>query len=67
MFKTAGQMIFRSYKLVIQNAMTYGNDVRDPNCEMERIHVNLESLELQRTNADGVTKKIREQSPSGKA
>jgi hypothetical protein len=35
------------------------NDVRDPNCEMERIHVNLESLELERTTADGSTRETR--------
>jgi hypothetical protein len=34
------------------------NDVRDPNCEMERIHVNLESLELKRTSATGLTREI---------
>jgi hypothetical protein len=28
------------------------NDVRDPNAERERIHVDLESFELQRTTAD---------------
>ena len=33
------------------------NDVRDPNAEMERIHVDLESFELQRTKADGLTRK----------
>lgn len=32
------------------------NDVRDPNHEMERIHVNLENLELLRTTADGITR-----------
>lgn len=37
------------------------NDVRDPNCEMERIHVNLDSLELERTNAHGMIREIREQ------
>jgi len=30
------------------------NDVRNPNCEMERIHVNLESMKLERTTADGL-------------
>ena len=39
------------------------NDVRDPNGDMERIHVNLESLELERTNADGQTREKRDQSP----
>jgi hypothetical protein len=32
------------------------NDVRDPNAERERIHVDLESFELQRTTADGITR-----------
>jgi hypothetical protein len=32
------------------------NDVRDPNAEMERIHVDLESFELKRTKADGMTR-----------
>lgn len=30
------------------------NDVRDPNGEMERIHVNLENFELQRATADQI-------------
>ena len=30
------------------------NDVRDPNVEMERYHVNLDNLELIRTTADGI-------------
>jgi hypothetical protein len=37
------------------------NDVRDPNGEMERVHVNLESLELERTHADGISKPKREE------
>jgi hypothetical protein len=32
------------------------NDVRDPNHEMERIHVNLDNFELKRTTADGITR-----------
>jgi hypothetical protein len=31
------------------------NDVRDPNQEMERIHVNLENFELRRTTAKEIT------------
>jgi hypothetical protein len=38
------------------------NDVRDPNCEMERIHVNLDTFQLHRTNADGLMREFREQS-----
>jgi hypothetical protein len=38
------------------------NDVRDPNWEMERIHVNLESLELKRTSATGVIREITAES-----
>jgi hypothetical protein len=37
------------------------NDVRDPNHEMERLHVNLDSLELLRTTADGITRELRGQ------
>ena len=37
------------------------NDVRNPNLEMERIHVDLENFELLRTTADGVTREIRGQ------
>lgn len=37
------------------------NDVRDPNHEMERIHVNLDNFELKRLSADGVTREIRGQ------
>ncbi len=37
------------------------NDVRDPNHEMERIHVDLENFELKRLNADGVTRENRRQ------
>ena len=33
------------------------NDVRDPNAEMERIHVDLESFELKRTTADGLIRR----------
>jgi hypothetical protein len=32
------------------------NDVRNPNGEMERIHVNLENFELYRTNAEGIVR-----------
>jgi hypothetical protein len=32
------------------------NDVRDPNTEMERLHVDLDSLELRRTKADELTR-----------
>ncbi|HYG02742.1 MAG TPA: hypothetical protein VD927_09865 [Chryseosolibacter sp.] len=35
------------------------NDVRNPNGEMERIHVNLENLELKRLTAEGVTRELR--------
>lgn len=31
------------------------NDVRDPNQEMERIHVDLENFELRRATADELT------------
>jgi hypothetical protein len=34
------------------------NDVRNPNFERERIHVDLEKLELKRTTADGLTREI---------
>ena len=37
------------------------NDVRNPNSEMERIHVELDSFELKRTNAEGLTRENREQ------
>lgn len=37
------------------------NDVRDPNHEMERIHVNLDNFELKRLSAEGVTNEIRSQ------
>jgi hypothetical protein len=37
------------------------NDVRDPNNEMERIHVDLEKFELKRLNAEGLTREIRGQ------
>ena len=33
------------------------NDVRDPNADMERIHVDLESFELKRTTADGIIRR----------
>ena len=42
------------------------NDVRDPNQEMERIHVNLDNFELKRLNAEGVAREIRGQSPVGR-
>jgi len=32
------------------------NDVRDPNHEMERLHVDLENFELRRTRADELTR-----------
>jgi hypothetical protein len=35
------------------------NDVRDPNGEMERIHVSLEDFQLHRTNANGVIRDAR--------
>lgn len=38
------------------------NDVRDPLYEMERIHVDLETLELTRTSADKIDREIKEQS-----
>jgi hypothetical protein len=34
------------------------NDVRNPVYEMERIHVDLESLELSKTNFQGIAKEI---------
>jgi hypothetical protein len=37
------------------------NDVRDPNCEMERIHVNLDNFELERTKADGLKRVLPDQ------
>jgi hypothetical protein len=36
------------------------NDVRNPNCDMERIHVDIDSFELKRTTADGLTRELRE-------
>jgi hypothetical protein len=42
------------------------NDVRDPNNERERIHVNLENFELKRLNAEGVTREIRGQNSVGR-
>jgi hypothetical protein len=39
------------------------NDVRDPNGDMERIHVNLDSLELERTSADGQPRQKKDQNP----
>ena len=38
------------------------NDVKNPNSEMERIHVNLENFELKRTTADGI---VRDESAKG--
>lgn len=35
------------------------NDVRNPNGEMERIHVDLENFELKRTNAEGISRESR--------
>ena len=35
------------------------NDVKDPNGDMERIHVNFENFELKRLNAEGVTRELR--------
>jgi hypothetical protein len=32
------------------------NDVRNPNGDMERIHVNLENFQLHRTNAEGIVR-----------
>lgn len=37
------------------------NDVCNPNLEMERIHVDLENMELKATNSEGVvTRKVSE-------
>jgi hypothetical protein len=41
------------------------NDVRDPNVERERIHVDLENFELKRLNAEGLTREIRGQASVG--
>jgi hypothetical protein len=37
------------------------NDVRNPNDEMERIHVNLDNFELSRKRAGEVTLELRDQ------
>lgn len=37
------------------------NDVRNPNSEMERIHVDFDSFELKRTTADGMIRENRDQ------
>jgi hypothetical protein len=42
------------------------NDVRDPNVERERIHVDLENFELKRLNAEGLTREIRGQASVGR-
>jgi hypothetical protein len=42
------------------------NDVRDPNNDMERIHVNLENFELKRLNAEGLTREIRGKASLGR-
>lgn len=39
------------------------NDVRNPNHEMERIHVNLENFELKRLTAEGVIRELRGSGP----
>lgn len=36
------------------------NDVRNPNIEMERIHVDMESFELKRTNAQGIERESKD-------
>jgi hypothetical protein len=39
------------------------NDVRNPNHEMERIHVDIENMELRRMNATDLTREITGQNP----
>jgi hypothetical protein len=42
------------------------NDVRDPNSEMERYHVNLDNFKVERATAERIIKEIREPgSPQG--
>ena len=42
------------------------NDVRNPNHEMERIHVDMENMELRRMNATDLTREIAGQNPAQK-
>lgn len=39
------------------------NDVRNPNWEMERIHVDFENFQITRTNADGVNLELKRRVP----
>jgi len=39
------------------------NDVRNPNHDMERIHVDLDNMELRRTNATELTREIAGSNP----
>jgi hypothetical protein len=35
------------------------NDVRNPNLEMERLHVDFDNFQLSRTNAEALTREIK--------
>lgn len=42
------------------------NDVRDPNNDRERLHVNLDNFELKRLSAEGVAREMRGQGSVGR-